>query len=234
MKVVVTGFVNTMSKPQRIAGLVYFPFHLIVFPLFIGMLATYLPSGLDDITQTTIYYGIGITFCLICMWKYLRRAFDILLDNIVVGLVALVFAFILFFLLTYLADGIMFAILGDNVLNPNNSAIIEAAGKNPNALFGLTVFIAPIVEETLFRGVLFGSLRPKHRMLAYVLSIGLFALYHVWQYALGTGDWMMLIYMLEYIPAGYVLAWLYEKTNCIWLPIFLHMAINLISMMSLS
>ena len=28
------------------------------------------------------------------------------------------------------------------------------------------------------------------------------------------------------IPAGYALAWLYDKTNCIWMPIFLHMLIN--------
>jgi uncharacterized protein len=234
MKVVISGFVNTMSKPQQIAGLVYIPFHLIVFPLFIGMMAVYLPSGLTDIAQQTIYYGLGLAFCLICMWGYLRRAYDIMLDNMLVSILALSFALISYFLLTYLAEGILFAILGDQSSNPNNNAIMNVADKYPNAIFALTVFIAPLVEETLFRGVLFGSLRPKHRILAYALSIGLFALYHVWQYALNAGDWMMLIYMLEYIPAGYVFAWLYAKTNCIWLPIFLHMGINLLSMITIA
>ncbi len=233
MKIVVSGFVNTMPKPQRIAGMVYIPFHLIIFPLFIGMMATYLPTGLTDIAQQTIYYGLGLAFCLVCMWGYLRRAYDILLDNILVSIIAASFALISYFLLTYLAEGLLLTILGDQVSNPNNNAIMDVAGKYPNAIFALTVFIAPLVEETLFRGVLFGSLRPKHRILAYALSIGLFALYHVWQYALGAGDWKMLVYMLEYIPAGYVFAWLYEKTNCIWLPIFLHMGINLLSMISL-
>lgn len=234
MKVVISGFVNTMSKPQRIAGMVYIPFHLIIFPLFIGMMAVFLPSGLSDIARQTIYFGLGLAFCLICMWSYLRRAYDILLDNLLVSIIAVSFALISYFLLTYLAEGLLFTILGDQVSNPNNNAIMNAADKYPNAIFALTVFIAPLVEETLFRGVLFGSLRPKHRILAYVLSTGLFALYHVWQPALNAHDWMMLIYMLEYIPAGYVFAWLYEKTNCIWLPIFLHMGINLLSMVAIT
>jgi len=233
MKVVVTGFVNTMSKPQRIAGTVYLPFHLIVFPLFIRMMAVFLPSGLTNIAQNTIYYGLGLAFCLICMWKYLRYAYDILLDNFILSIIAICFSLIIYFLLTYLTQGLMFIILEDQAQNPNNNAIMDVASKSPNALFALTVFIAPIVEEILFRGVIFGSLRAKHRILAYVFSIGLFALYHVWQYALGASDWKMLVYVIEYLPAGYVLAWLYEKTNCIWLPIFMHMAINLISMLVL-
>ena len=223
-----------MSRTQRIAGTVYIPFHLVIFPLFIGMMAVYLPSGLSDIARQTIYFGLGLTFCLTFMWTYLRRAYDILLDNMLVSVVAMCFALISYFLLSYLAEGLMFTILGDQVSNPNSNAVMNVAGKYPNAIFALTVFIAPLVEETLFRGVVFGSLRPKHRILAFILSIFLFALYHVWQYALNAQDWKMLIYMIEYIPAGYVFAWLYEKTNCIWLPIFLHMGINLISMLAIT
>lgn len=234
MKVVISGFVNTMPRSRQIAGMVYLPFHIIVLPLFIGMLTAYLPSGLSDITRQTIYFGLGFAFCLICMWSYLRRGYDILLDNMLVGIIAVCFALVSYFLLTYLAEGLVFTILGDKVSNPNNNAIVKIEDKYPSAMLALSVFIAPLVEETLFRGALFGSIRPKHRVLAYVLSIGLFALYHVWQAALISGDWKMLIYMLEYLPAGYVFAWLYEKTNCIWLPIFLHMGINLFSMLAIT
>ena len=34
---------------------------------------------------------------------------------------------------------------------------------------------------------------------------------------------------LAYVPAGIALGWTYEKSNTIWGPILLHMAINAIS-----
>ncbi|NCC68826.1 MAG: hypothetical protein EOM14_11670, partial [Clostridia bacterium] len=155
MKVVITGFVDTMPKPQRIWGLIYLPFHILLMPLFFGMLAQYLPGGLDDITSNLIYYGIGFAFCLICMWKYLRDAYDVLIDNLAKNVAALFFAYMINILLGYLAAGFLFMVLGDEILNPNNDAIMELASESPRAAIGLAVFIAPIVEETLFRGVIF-------------------------------------------------------------------------------
>ena len=81
MKVIITGFINTMSKPQRTAGWIYLPLHIAIIPLLLGMLAFYAPNGIDDVTINIIYYSIGLAFCLIVMWRYLRGAFDILLDN---------------------------------------------------------------------------------------------------------------------------------------------------------
>ena len=234
MKIVITGFANTMSKPQRIAGYVYLPFHIVVIPLFLGMLAMYLPGGLNDATLNIILYGTGLAFCLICMWKYLRSAFDTLLDNLAVNISALCFGYVINILLSYLATGVLFAILGDKITNPNNAEVINLASESPRAVIAIAVFIAPIVEEILFRGVIFGSLQQRHRRLAIFVSIALFAFYHVWQYALGSMDVSVLWYMISYIPAGYALAWVYEKTNSIWVPIFLHMLNNGISLLFLS
>lgn len=226
MKVVITGFINTMSKPQKAAGLIYLPFHFFIIPLFLGMAADWLPNGgPDDMTATLIYYGVGFVFCLAIMWKYLRNAFDQLLDNKAVNITAMIFGYFSYIILGMLASTILLAVMGDGILNQNNEAA-QLSQENTGIVVGLAVFIAPIVEEILFRGVVFGSLREKHRRLAMVASILLFAIYNVWQYALVTMDWRMLLYIIEYIPAGYALAWVYEKTNCIWMPIFLHMFIN--------
>lgn len=234
MKVIVRGFVNTMTKPQKIAGLVYLPFHMFVIPIFLGMAAVWLPGGLDEVTATVIYYAVGFTFCLVFMWKYLRNAFDIMLDNKAASIAAIIFGYISCLLLSYLAAGVLFMIIGDQLSNPNNEAILDLASESPRAVLGLAVFLAPVVEEVLFRGVIFGSLRTKHRTAAFIVSIGLFAFYHIWQLALASMDWTLLVYMLQYIPAGYALAWTYEKTDSIWAPIFLHMLINGVSMLVLS
>ena len=229
MKIVITGFLNTMSKPQRIAGLIYLPFHIIILPLFINMLAEYLPGGLSDTAANAVYYGLGFAFCIICMWKYLRTAFDFLLDNVATNITAMLFGGVSYLLLSYLASGVLFAILGDEQVASNNELISSLADESSRAIVALTVFVAPIVEEVLFRGVVFGTLAPKHRRLAFAASIALFAFYNVWQLALSTMDLKMFLYMVLSIPMGYALAWVYEKTNCLWVPIFLHMLINILT-----
>ena len=233
MKIVVRGFVNTMSKPQKIAGLVYLPFHMFIIPIFLGMAAVWLPGGLDEVTATVIYYGIGFAFCLVVMWKFLRNAFDIMLDNKAASIAGIIFGYISCLLLSYLAVGALLLLLGDQISNPNNDAILDLASASPRAVLGLAVFLAPVVEEVLFRGVIFGSLRTRHRTAAFIVSIALFAFYHIWQLALSSMDWTMLVYMIQYIPAGYALAWAYEKTDSIWVPIFLHTLINGVSMLVL-
>jgi membrane protease YdiL (CAAX protease family) len=233
MKLRISGFLNIMSKPQKIAGWVYLPIHMFLLPLLLNMLAVYLPGGLTELTANLIYYAAGFAFCLLVLWWYFRASFDILLDNLPQCLVALAFGYLMYLMLSYLAAGALLLFLGDNLANPNNEAVAELLTENSRAVLGLTVFVAPLVEELLFRGVIFGSLRQKGRFLAFAVSIAAFSLYHVWQFALAGMDWTLLLYAVQYIPAGYALAWAYEKTNSIWTPIFLHMLINGISLLVL-
>lgn len=227
MKAIVTGFVDTTTKPQRIAGYIYLPLHIFIIPLLLSLLSYCIPDKVNELTANILYYALGLLFCLILMRKYLRRAFDILLDNIGKNFILLLSGYFMYFMLSYIVSLLMLLFLGDGVSNPNNEALIEMSGKNSGVTIALAVFIAPIVEEVLFRGIVFGSIRGKSRGAAYILSISVFALYHVWQYALAFSDTGILLYALQYIPAGYALAWSYEKTNCIWISIFLHMVINI-------
>ena len=87
--------------------------------------------------------------------------------------------------------------------------------------------VAPIVEEIVFRGAVFGALRQKNRLLAYVVSVLLFSLYHVWGYMLA--DWKLIIFIIQYIPVSFLLCRLYERTSSIWSCIFMHMLVNSIS-----
>lgn len=226
MKVIVTGFINTMSKPQQIAGWIYVPLHIAVMPVLIAMFAFFLPGGMDEITGNIIYFGIGLAFCLIAMWGYLRGAFDILLDNLTKNIVMFTFAYCIQIMLSFIVSAALMLILGDSIANPNEGMVTELAKDSYRAALSISVFIAPIVEEVLFRGIVFGGIRRKSRTWAYIISISLFSICHVWQYAVAYQDASMLIYAIQYIPAAYALAWSYERTNCIWIPIFLHMLVN--------
>lgn len=225
------SFEDTTSLPQRIWGLIYLPLHIVVLPLFLSMLQFYVPGVLNELTANVVYYGLGFLFCLILMWKYLRSAYDKLCDNKILNAAAFISAYVAYFILSLVASLVLMAVMGDELLNPNNEAVDQLAQNNARMVMALSVFLAPVVEEILFRGVLFGSLRKKSRAAAYIVSILVFGFYHVWQYALVYMDWRLLIYAIQYIAPGYALCWLYERTSCIWLPIFMHMAINLTALL---
>lgn len=95
-------------------------------------------------------------------------------------------------------------------------------------LIALTaVVVMPIVEEFLFRGVIFGSLYPKHSVIAVVLTVVLFALFHTLPY-LGSNDntlyWA--VYFFQHIPTALALCWLYTATDSIFAPILMHVILN--------
>ena len=88
--------------------------------------------------------------------------------------------------------------------------------------------LTPIVEEALFRGLMFGSLRKYSRSLGYVVSILVYAFYAAQQYAFTPGnvDLRYLLLMVRYLPMAAALTWSYDNGGSVWTPIFLRMALN--------
>ena len=88
------------------------------------------------------------------------------------------------------------------------------------------VIIAPVAEETLFRGYLYGKLRKYMPMVgAVLLSATLFALLHLnFGIDAESGEFMVSQWnvVLSILPLGIILAVLREKTGSIWASILLH------------
>lgn len=218
-------FENQMTRTQVILGWIYLLVHVAVLPFLLGLLAQYSPEPISETTANLIYYAVGIVFCLTVMFTFLRRAFDRLVDNLRLCLLTILVALMLDYALSG-AAAILLMLVDGLVENPNNSAVMEMANQNGGTIKAIGIFLAPIVEEILFRGVLFGSIRTRSRLWAYIASVAAFALYHVWQYAAVSGDFTMLLYALQYIPVSIVLAWAYERSGSIWTNIFFHMGFN--------
>jgi len=88
------------------------------------------------------------------------------------------------------------------------------------ALALLVVVAAPIVEETLFRGILFGGLRRRMSLWpAALLSGFLFALVH-----------FQPVVLLPFLGLGVVLAVLYERSGSLLPPTVAHAAFNAMSL----
>lgn len=226
-------FVHRMSRLQTVLGWIYLPLHIAVLPLLLGLYAAVSPEEIGDAAINLIYFGCGIGFVLLVMLSYLRAEFDALLDRpawcAATALVSAGWLWLLSF-----AMGLVLLLLPELPENPNNAEVMSLAGQERGVTLALTIFIGPIVEEVLFRGTVFGSLRRFGAFPAYAASTALFALYHVWQYALLGGDWGVLLYALQYLPVSIVLAWSYARSGSLWLPIFFHMGYNALAFAVLS
>ena len=223
-------FQHNMTKAQTILGWCYLPVHMFVLPILLSLLSVYSDVELDEVTLNVVYYAIGILFVMALMIKYLRRDFDNLLDKPVWSLLTIVQAYFINLVMSYAVVLVLELVLSGIINNPNNDLVSDMAQESSGSVFGLAVLIGPIVEEVLFRGTVFGSIRKKNRAAAYIVSMALFAMYHIWQFAVAYGDASLLIYALQYLPVGFALAWIYERTSSIWASIIFHMATNAISL----
>ena len=93
------------------------------------------------------------------------------------------------------------------------------------------VFLAPIAEETLFRGVLFGALREKSRALAYIVSLGVYVAVCIFPYLLRVSAIPALFYALDILTFAFALTWCYERSGTVWSPILYHALFNLITVL---
>jgi membrane protease YdiL (CAAX protease family) len=219
-----------MLKSERIVGAAYLPVHIFLLPwLFANTnVLSQMNIALSGPSVNLIYFVISFVFILIFLFRYLKASFFALLDNLLGSLKYIVLAYMLNYLFITLVSVILSFILQD-ASNPNTQEIINQTKLDKDVMIFIAVLLAPIVEETLFRGVLFGTIRNKSRVTAYIVSALVFSVYHLWQYFVGGFEWSLLLYLLQYIPASVALCWCYEKSGTIWSPIVLHAAINLIS-----
>lgn len=216
---------NRMTGTQTALGLIWLPVHFVLMPLLAAVYIYAVPGALSLTELNMLIMGVSVTFVLITMREWLRRCFDVLLDGLRRCALCLCAALCANYALT-IAINLVMLLLGAGAGNPNDAALDTLAREEYGVTMAITVFLAPLVEETLFRGALFGTIRRKSRAAAYIVSALLFSLAHVWQYALAYLDARLLVYMLEYIPVSLVLAWMYERSGSIWTPVFFHIVNN--------
>lgn len=224
---------NRMTRAQAALGWCWLPMHLFVVPLLVSMAAAFAPVDLDGAEVNLICFALGFAFVLAVMGPWLRRNFDVLVENPGRCALCLAVALAADYEITLLVQ-IVLLLLEQSIENPNSAQVAVYASDNYGAMKATAVFLAPIVEESLFRGVVFGSIRRRSRAAAYAVSMLLFGLYHVWQYALIYADPWQLVYMAQYLPAGFVLNWQYERSGSIWTPVAFHMLLNALSFYALT
>jgi len=212
-----------LKKSEFWGAMILLSLHVILFPVVLNLVVLFFPDAFSLATMNLLYYVVSAVLSFVFLGGFLRRSFDTLLDNTFRCVSSFALGWVLYFVLAFVAGFILQA-LSLNDLNPNEETIGQLLEQQLNYIVVMTVFLAPIVEECIFRGGLFCGLHRKNRFLAYAVSIAAFSLYHVWQYALI--DPKYLLFALQYIPASFVLCWVYERSGSIWTSILFHMSFN--------
>ena len=212
-----------MTDSERRRGWVFFALYLLVFP-YLNAWAQRLLMGEGEAPvaeANVVYYVLLFALALLVFWTFLRLGFSLLVDwlpeNAFAFVTGLAGAGLLHFLVT---------LIPYPVQNPSEMQYLQEFAISPVATAVLLVVLIPLIEETLFRGLVFGSLRQYSRPLAYVVSVLVYALACVWRYALEIGDPAYLLLFIQYLPMSLALAWCYDNGGSIWSAVALHMTIN--------
>ncbi len=218
-----------MSRAEIIGGFLYVPFYLGGTAWLLGLLFRALGLGFSGSVVEWIWFAVNFIAIVLIFRRWLAASFGGVARDFWAFLQAAVLGFAFYYALNWLASRLFLLLrLADG--NPNDTHIRSLAGDSFALTFVCAVLLAPPVEETLFRGLIFSNLHEKSRILAYALSALAFAAAHVWQYT-GTVGWgAALLTALQYLPAGIALGWTFEKADTVWAPILVHAFINAVAL----
>ncbi len=230
------GHYNIGISPNRwemVAGFAYLPFYLWLTPILILLVANWCGVRMSDTTYNGWIYLVN--FLAICgiFRLFLVHSLRSFTENFWGLIQGVVLGFAFYFALSYVLHHVL-ALFGLANNTANNEAIQAMASADYPIMVVTTVFMAPIIEETIFRGLFFGLIQRKSRILAYFISALLFAMIHVWQFIPTQGILDTILDTLQYMAPAIALGWVYEKTNTIWGPILTHGLINAVAMGLLS
>jgi len=115
----------------------------------------------------------------------------------------------------------------------NQTEIIDLFNKTPYLIVIQALLYAPIVEEIMFRGLVFGGLSKKSMSFAIIISSSLFGLAHI-SNSLMSGNFADLWFFPTYALLGYFLNRAYIKSGSIVSSMALHFLNNAIGLLAIS
>ena len=214
-----------MTGAEQGRGLVLFVLYLVAFPYLTALIQRLwmIQGEIAAAEGSLVYYAALLVITLLVFRPFLRRELDALLGHIPQSLSALLIGLALWMALRIFVGRIPLPLENPLPFQWRQEYIFA-----PRITLVLVLLFIPIVEEIFFRGLVFNLLRQRSRILAYVLSALLFALASTWRYALDLREGRYLMNALEYLPAGFALAWCNEKGESVFPAIALRIAINVV------
>lgn len=217
-----------LTGREKNIGFAYLVFQFFFLPVLLQLLGSAFSFAMGGTLINFIYFSVNFACVLMIFSKFLAKSLLRCRRNTREVINFTILGFLAYWMCSSLISAVTRALFPEFV-NLNDSQIVIIFGDYPVLMFLGTVVFAPVAEEVLHRGLVFGSLAQKNVPIAYILSVLLFAAIHVVQYVGLYSPGYMLLALVQYLPAGLVFAWAYHSSGCILTPMLIHAANNAIA-----
>lgn len=221
------------AKPtpnETVFGFIYFLLQLLVIPGIIAVINMMVPNHMSEAGVNFIFFAVNFIAVLIIFRKFLRANFSVVREQPWFVLRCAGLGLLIYMIGNSLFSVIVTALYPD-FANVNDAAIMEMVQQHFGLMTVGTVILVPIAEECFYRGLMFRNLYDRRPVLAYVTSMVLFSLAHVLGYVTLVDFGTIVLCFLQYLPAGFALAWCYRRSGSIFASILVHMAVNQMGML---
>ena len=222
----------TLNRGETWLGWIYWAVQLLVLPTVIDAVLPLLGLDLSVIQFNFIFFALNFLFLTVIFHRFLGEHTKLALKQ-PFRVLRYAFGGYVFFWISTTVIGIVTAHFVPSFSNVNDVAIMQMAASDYTLTAIGTVLLAPVAEELMYRGLLFGSLHHRSPAGAFILSTIVFAAIHVVGYIGLYRPLILVLCFLQYIPAGLCLGWAYTRSGNIWAPILAHIAINQTSILTM-
>lgn len=219
------------NRREKIGGFIYWPFYFLFLGTILAVVLAALGFDLQSDNGTFLlnlaYFVVNFVAIALIFQNFLYRSF------------APIRHFGRFMLSVLMGYGVYYAlnvplsyfleILQYTPENLNQDTVSAMLLAHPLPMLLSIVVFAPITEECLCRGLIFGPICRRCPWLAYVVSAFVFSAIHVVGSIGVSPVWDIFLCFLIYLPSGLALSFTYQRTRSIWGSIVLHGIMNLLS-----
>ena len=213
-------------------GWFYFVFQLLFLGPALVVINVFLPNPLSNTTLNILLFIINFICVVLIFHKFLWKNLQNAIRSGYYTLKIAGLGFILYYICSMLVSFLVYS-LDPEFINANDDNVKQMIRDNYTLMSICTVLLVPVVEETLYRGLLFRSLYERNALLGVALSATIFSFIHIVGYIGSYDGFTLALGFLQYLPAGIFLAWSYVKTDSIWVPILIHIAVNQIGILTM-
>lgn len=222
----------SITRTEVLLGFIYIAVQLLVLPFALLVVNQFLNNPLSAVQAQFVLFGIDFICVTLIFHRFLIQCGRLSLSNPFRTLRFAGMGLLLYWVGSFAVNLFVLSVYPE-FSNVNDASISELTQSNYTLMTIGTVLLVPITEETLYRGLVFGSLYKRSPVAAYGVSTLVFAALHVVGYIGSYNPMLLLLCFVQYVPAGLCLAWAYAQADSIWAPILIHIAVNQMGVMAM-
>ena len=221
---------TTIPKENEIKyGILLLLFQQLLLPILLAFLCGMI---MTDAEINLCYFAINLLMTVLIFRSYIWQSVKSSTWNTGRFISSVATGYVVYYIASTII-GFLILVFYPDFLNLNDDSILSMAEQQLPLIVIGTVLLVPPVEEILFRGMIFGSLYNRRPVLAYILSSVLFSIIHLLGYLSIYTPVELLLAFIQYLPAGFVLAWTFVRADTIFAPILLHVLVNSVAILSM-